>query len=100
LPWKKGSNTVIVGHALGYLWTKTTYVFYELDQLEPGDEILIKDQKDEEYPFRVYDRSTVRPEDFWITYPVPDKTVISLQTCTPIPTFEDRLIVRGELVVS
>src|SRR5215216_5712020 len=64
---------------------KTTYVFYELDQLEPGDEILIKDQKDEEYPFRVYDRITVRPEDFWITCPVPDKTVIPLQTCTPSP---------------
>jgi len=97
-PWKKDSNTVMVGHALGYLWTRTTYVFYELDQLEPGDEIMVKDQKDNEYTFRVYDRMTVRPEDFWITYPVPDKTVISLQTCTPIPTFENRLIVRGELV--
>ncbi len=98
VPWKKNSNTVVVGHALGYLWTKTTYVFYELDQLEPGDEILVRDQKDEEYTFRVYDRMTVRPEDFWVTNPVPDKTVISLQTCTPIPTFEDRLIIRGELV--
>jgi sortase A len=97
-PWKEGSNTVIVGHALGYLWTKTTYVFYELDQLKPGDEILIKDKDDKAYTFRVYDRMTVRPEDYWITYPVPDKTVISLQTCTPIPTFENRLIVRGELV--
>jgi sortase A len=97
-PWKKDSNTVVVGHALGYLWTKTTYVFYELDQLKPGDEILLKDQKDEEYTFKVYDHLTVRPEDFWITNPVPDKTVISLQTCTPIPTFENRLIVRGELI--
>ena len=41
---------------------------------------------------------TVRPEDFWATYPVSDKTVISLQSCTPIPTFENRLIVHGELV--
>ena len=43
---------------------------------------------------------TVKPEDFWVTYPVPDKTTISLQTCTPIPTFENRLIIRGELVES
>ena len=98
VPWKKNSNTVVVGHALGYLWTRTAYVFYELDQLESGDEIVVKDQKDEEYTFKVYDRMTVRPEDFWITNPVPNKTIISLQTCTPIPTFEDRLIIRGELV--
>jgi sortase (surface protein transpeptidase) len=29
---------------------------------------------------------------------VEGKTVISLQSCIPIPTFENRLIVRGELV--
>ena len=96
-PWKKGSNTFIVGHALGYLFTKTTYVFYQLDQLKPGDGIVVKDKQDKEYTFKVYDTLTVRPEDYWVTYPVPDKTVISLQTCTPIPTFENRLIVRGEL---
>jgi len=38
------------------------------------------------------------PADYWVTYPVPGKTTVSLQTCTPIPTFENRLIVRGELV--
>ncbi len=97
-PWKKNSNTVIVGHALGFLFTKTPYAFYELDQLKPGDEIVVKDQEDKDYTFKVYDLITVRPEDFWITYPIPGKPTISLQTCTPIPTFENRLIVRGELV--
>jgi len=29
---------------------------------------------------------------------VEGETVISLQSCVPIPTFEHRLIVRGELV--
>jgi sortase (surface protein transpeptidase) len=33
-----------------------------------------------------------------VTYPVESKTVVSLQTCVPILTFENRLIVRGELV--
>ena len=41
---------------------------------------------------------TVKPEDLWITYPVDGKTTISLQTFTPIPTFKNRLVVRGELV--
>ncbi len=98
VPWEKNSNTFIVGHALGFLFTKTPYVFYELEQLEPGDEIVVKNRENKEYAFRVYDSMTVQPEDFWVTYPVPDKTVISLQTCTPIPTFEDRLVIRGELV--
>ncbi len=97
-PWKEDSNTVIVGHALGFLWTNVTYVFYELDQLEPGDDIVVKDLQGKEYNFRVYDRVTVRPEDFWVTHPIPGKTTISLQTCTPIPTFENRLVIRGELV--
>lgn len=30
--------------------------------------------------------------------PLDGKTTISLQTCTLIPTFENRLVVRGELV--
>lgn len=98
VPWREGSNTVIVGHALGFMWTKVPYVFYELDKMRPGDEIIIKDSSGERYVYRVYDFMTVRPADYWVTYPVDGETTISLQTCTPIPTFENRLIVRGELV--
>ncbi len=98
VPWKEGSNTFIVGHALGFLFTRVPYVFYELDQLKPGDEIIVKDREENVYTFKVYDRVTVKPEDFWVTYPVPNKTTISLQTCTPIPTFEKRLVIKGELV--
>lgn len=97
-PWEEGSNTVVVGHAMGYMQTKIPYVFYELEKLEPGDEIIAKNLAGKEFTFRVYDLLTVRPEDYWVTYPVDGKTIISLQTCTPIPTFEKRLIVRGELV--
>jgi sortase A len=97
VPWEEGSNTFLVGHALGFLWTRTPYVFYELNKLKPGDEIIAKDQGANEYRFEVYDRVTVKPEDYWVTHPIPDKTIISLQTCTPIPTFENRLIIRGEL---
>ena len=97
VPWEEGSNTFVVGHALGFLWTRTPYVFYELNKLKPGDEIIAKDQGANEYRFEVYDRVTVKPEDYWVTHPIPDKTTISLQTCTPIPTFENRLIIRGEL---
>ena len=98
LPWIAGSNTFITGHALGFPRTRVPYVFYKLDKMKPGDEIFVEDKEGQEYTFRVYDLMTVEPNDYWATYPVEGKTVISLQSCTPIPTFENRLIVRGELV--
>jgi sortase A len=97
LPWEEGSNTFIAGHALGYPWTHVPRAFYGLEKLMPGDEIFLK-SAGRTYTFRVYDRMTVEPDDTWVTDPVEGKTVVSLQTCTPIPTFENRLIVRGELV--
>jgi sortase A len=98
LPWIAGSNTFITGHALGFPRTRVPYAFYKLDRMKPGDEIFIDDSKGHRYTFRVYDRMTVEPDDYWVTYPVEGMTVVSLQSCTPIPTFENRLVVRGELV--
>jgi len=98
LPWEEGTNTFIAGHALGYSWTRVPRAFYDLEKLMPGDEIFLKSADDRTYTFEVYDRITVEPDDTWVTYPVDGKTVVSLQTCVPIPTFENRLIVRGELV--
>jgi sortase A len=98
VPWQEDSNTFIVGHALGFMWTRVPYVFYELKKLKPGDEIIVEDPAGEEYVFQVYDRMTVRPADYWVTYPEEGRTIISLQTCVPVPTFENRLVVRGELV--
>ncbi len=98
LPWEAGSNTYIAGHALGYPWTRVPRAFHGLEKLMPGDEIFLQSADGRTYAFRVYDRITVEPDDTWVTDPVEGKTVVSLQTCTPIPTFENRLIVRGELV--
>jgi len=97
-PWREGSNTFIAGHALGFRQTRVPYVFYRLERLRPGDEIIVRDRRGAAYVFRVYDRLTVRPQDYWVTYPVAGQTTISLQTCVPVPTFERRLVVRGELV--
>jgi len=98
LPWIEGSNTFITGHALGFPRTRVPYAFYKLNKMKPGDEIFIEDRDGRRYTFRVFDLLTVEPNDYWTTYPVEGKTVVSLQSCTPIPTFENRLIVRAELV--
>ena len=97
LPDKKGSNTFIVGHALGYPSTRVRFVFRHLEKMRPGDEIMLQ-SGGKRYNFKVYDLLTVRPQDYWVTYPVTGKTIISLQSCTPYPTFENRIVVRGELV--
>src|SRR5215212_2099351 len=98
VPWSKGSNTSIIGHRIGFPQTKIPYVFYKLGELKPKDKILVEDSVGKKYVFEVYDRIRVPPSTYWLTHPVDGKTVISLQTCTPIPTYVDRLIVRGELV--
>ena len=98
LPWQEGSNTFIAGHALGFPRTRVPRVFHDLGTLAPGDEIFLESADGRRYTFRVYDRMTVEPDDTWVTYPVEGKTVVSLQTCTPVPSFENRLVVRGELV--
>lgn len=98
LPWMAGSNTFITGHALGYPRTRVPYAFYKLDKMKPGDKIFIQDKYGRKYAFVVYDTMTVEPGDYWVTYPVEGKTVVSLQSCVPIPTFDHRLIVRGELI--
>lgn len=99
VPWRGGSNTFIVGHALGFMQTEVPYVFYELDEMEPGDEVFITAPNGDEFTFRVYDRMVVRPEDYWVTFPSNnEETIVSLQSCTPIPTFEKRLVVQGRLV--
>jgi len=98
LPWEEGSNTFIAGHALGYPWTRVPRAFHDLGKLAPGDAVFLESADGRRYAFRVYDRMTVEPDDTWVTYPVEGRTVVSLQTCVPIPTFENRLIVRAELV--
>jgi hypothetical protein len=53
-----------------------------------------KDRKNKAYTLKP---TAVRPEDFWVTHPVSYKTIISLPSYTPVPTFENHLIIHGEL---
>ena len=98
VPWSNGSNTAIIGHRIGFPRTKIPYAFYKLGELRQGDKIIVENSIGKKYVFEVYDRMTVPPSNYWLTHPVDGKTVISLQTCTPIPTYVNRLIVKGELV--
>jgi sortase A len=97
-PWQPGANTYIAGHRMGYFGTESFLVFFRLNELERGDQIIIKDSFGREYAYRVTERMVVGPEDVEVTAPVAGKSIVSLQTCT-LPDYSDRLIVRGEMVL-
>lgn len=95
-PWETGSNVYIAGHRLGYAGTGSFLVFYDLDKLENGDEVILTDANGTTYTYTVFKEFVVNPSDYAVTQPVPGKSVISLQTCT-LPDYSQRLIVQAEL---
>ena len=101
LPWdggEGGKNVYLAGHRLGWPGTGSHRVFYRLDELRRGDWIVLKDARGRKYRYRVTGSSVVSPGDSWVKDPVPGRDMLTLQTCTPIPSFEKRLIVRANRV--
>ena len=97
LPWQEEANVYIAGHRIGFEGEASHLVFYDLDALEEGDEVVLTDANGTRYTYTVFRSFVVGPSDYHVTEPVPGKNVVSLQTCTPIPTFEERLVVQAEL---
>jgi sortase A len=99
-PWSGGAqkNVYLSGHRLGYEGTTSRLVFYRLDTLRKGDTVVLKDSNGASYTYRVTEMFVVDPDDTWVKDPVRGRDTVSLQTCTPYPTFEDRMIVRADRV--
>ena len=96
-PWQKGANVYIAGHRLGYPSSGSFLAFYDLNVLEAGDEVYLKDANGKQYKYRVYRSFIADPTDVFITRPVRGKSVVTLQTCT-LPDYSQRLIVQAERV--
>jgi sortase A len=96
-PWQQGSNTYIAGHRMGFPGTKSYLVFWDLNRLENGDEVILTDANGTRYTYQVFKKQVVAPTDLSVIQPVPGKSVVTLQTCT-LPDYSDRLIVQAELV--
>ena len=99
MPWDGGAqrNTYLAAHRLGYEGTGSRLLFYELDKLSSGDEVILKG-RGETYRYRVSEVLVVDPDDSWVMGQVRGRDMVTLQTCTPIPTFEKRLIVRADRI--
>ena len=96
-PWQEGANTYIAGHRMGFFGTDSFLVFFRLNELAPGDKVVLEDTAGGRYVYWVTETLVVGPEDTQVLEPVVGKSIVSLQTCT-LPDYSDRLIVRGELV--
>jgi sortase A len=81
---------------MGFPGTKSYLVFWDLDKLENGDEVILTDANGTRYTYQVFKKQVVEPTDFHVTHPVPGKSLVTLQTCT-LPDYAERLIVQAEL---
>jgi sortase A len=73
-------------------------VFYHLDRLGEGDEVILEDRGGKVYRYRVSEVFLAGPAESWVMGQLRDRDIVTLQTCTPIPTLEKRLIVRADRV--
>lgn len=87
-----GGNFVVTGHRFRYLPPNNT-TFYHLDRLEVGDGIVVY-WEGEQYDYVVDEIFVVNPDDVEIEA-VTVEYQLTLYTCTPLWTAQQRLVVVG-----
>jgi LPXTG-site transpeptidase (sortase) family protein len=93
-----GKSTFIFAHStnesLGM--QRNNAVFYLLGELKTGDEIYVK-YLGKENKYVVYEKAVVKAEDLtYLNYQDPLREVLILQTCWPIGTDWNRLLILAE----
>ena len=79
LPREEESNVYIAGHELGYPFTDSFRAFYDLKELEKGDEIYLTDADGREYTYEIFEILIVQPDDLWVLDPLEGRNIVSLQ---------------------
>ncbi len=99
LPWDDSPhrNVYIAGHYLGWPGTASRLVFYNLDKLQNGDEVILKDREGGVYRYRVSESFTAMPDESWVMGQELNRDMVTLQTCIP-PSFEERLVVQADRI--
>jgi sortase A len=95
-PWQRGTNVYVAGHRLGFPGTKSYLVFWDLNNLQSGDEVILTDANGTRYTYEVFKKFIVDPSAFRVTQPLAGRSIVTLQTCT-LPDYKQRLIVQAEL---
>jgi LPXTG-site transpeptidase (sortase) family protein len=89
----KASNTVLVGHRFVYY---SSGVFYHLDKLKMGDQIIVYWQGTA-YEYAVTSMREVSPDQVDVEA-LSDKPILTLYTCTPLITAQNRLVIKASFV--
>ncbi len=99
MPWTRSPhrNVYLAGHRLGWPGTGSRLIFYNLDKLKSGDEIILRDRQDRKYSYRVSDIFVADPDERWVMGQELNRDMVTLQSCTG-PNFSKRLIVRADRV--
>jgi sortase A len=101
-------NFAVAGHRTTYL-----HPFYDIDELRPGDAIVVETRQSW-FTYRVQDipgthakyQEIVSPSDVSVAYPVPDQTdpnrvptqrALTFTSCNPRYSAEQRIVVHGVL---
>lgn len=103
-PWRlpqtstppEGSNTVIAGHRFSYS-QDIAKPFYSLDKVKIGDQIIVYWQK-QIYKYKVTEKLVVTPSQTSVQNATADSR-LTLYTCTPLWTAQNRLVIVAELEV-
>jgi sortase A len=88
----------LAGHRLGYYGTSSRLVFFNLNELKKRDTVILEDRSGKTYEYRVSEAFVVDPNDVWVIGQVRARDIVTLQTYTPIPTLDKRLIVRADRI--
>ena len=99
MPWTQSPhrNVYLAGHRLGWTGTGSRLIFYNLNKLQRGDEVVLKDRQDRRYRYRASDVFVVGFDERWVMGQIRNRDMVTLQTCTG-PNFSQRLIVRADRV--
>jgi len=92
-------NTVLSGHSSNDLFDKGDYkfIFAQLDKLAVGDTVYVNYQS-KRYTYVITKTEVVKPTEVSKLVYATDKPILTLITCTPLGTSQNRLLVTAEQV--
>lgn len=98
VPGQKG-NTVLSGHSSNDLFDNGAYkfIFVQLNKLEKGDTIYVN-YEGKRYTYSVSDKKLVAPTDVNVLLGTNDKPILTLITCWPIGTANQRIILTADQI--
>lgn len=98
LPGEYGNNSIFGHSSLPQLYNVKDYktIFTYLPSLERGDKVFAT-VEGKEYEYEVYDMFVVKPDEVSVLEQRLDASYLTLITCVPPGTYNERLVVRAKL---